>query len=64
MGYDRGVDLEEHSIETVGERCQECGVKLTAEELQDALERGGAPMCTVHAAEAEPTEAEDELEEL
>jgi hypothetical protein len=56
------MDLEERTLETVGERCEECGTKLTERELQLALERGGPALCTVHAAETEPAEAaEDDL---
>jgi hypothetical protein len=50
----RDVSLEEHSLEQVGDRCEECGVKLTPEELQVAMESGGPVLCAVHAAEAEP----------
>jgi hypothetical protein len=49
-----GMDLEEHTLETVEERCEECGAKLTAREQQLALERGGPNLCTVHAAEYVP----------
>ena len=43
------MSLEEHSIERVGERCQECGAKLTSTEMQAALESGGPALCAVHA---------------
>jgi hypothetical protein len=48
------MDLEEHSIEEVGDRCEECGAKLTRAELEAALESGGPTLCSVHAAEDEP----------
>ena len=48
------MDLEEHSVEQVGDRCEECGAKLTPQEQAIALESGGRALCTVHAAEAEP----------
>jgi hypothetical protein len=48
------MDLEEREgTETVGERCEECGVKLTPQEIAVALESGGPALCTVHATEAE-----------
>jgi hypothetical protein len=45
------MDLEERTLETVGERCEECGAKLTERELQLVLESGGPALCTIHAAE-------------
>jgi hypothetical protein len=51
------MDLEERTLETVGEHCEECGAKLTERELQLALEQGGPALCSVHAAEAEPADA-------
>ena len=48
------MDLEEQEgTETVGERCEECGAKLTAQEIAVALESGGPALCAVHATEAE-----------
>jgi len=46
------MDLEERTIETVGEHCEECGAKLTEAELKTAMESGGPALCTVHAVEA------------
>jgi hypothetical protein len=46
------MDLEEHTLESVGERCEECGATLTDREIQLALEAGGPNLCTVHRAEA------------
>ena len=56
------MDLEERSIEPVGEQCEECGAKLTERELQAVLESGGPALCTIHMAEAEPGEAAGEEE--
>ena len=55
------MDLEERTLETVGERCEECGARLTSRELELTLERGGPALCTVHAAEA--VELDEELDE-
>jgi hypothetical protein len=52
------MDLEEREgTETVGERCEECGAKLTPQELAAALEAGGPALCTIHATEV--VEADD-----
>jgi hypothetical protein len=56
------MDLEEHTLETAGERCEECGAKLTEAELAAVLESGGPTLCTVHAAERVPLD-EDALAE-
>lgn len=56
------MSLEEHSIETVGDRCEECGAKLTPAEQQAVLESGGPPLCAVHAAEDEPGLAAEEAD--
>ena len=56
-------DLEEHTVEQLSERCEECGAALTEQELRAALESGGPVLCSVHAAEnitAEPDELEAE----
>ena len=45
------MDLEERTLETVGEHCEECGAKLTEAELKTAMETGGPALCTVHAVE-------------
>jgi hypothetical protein len=45
------MDLEERTLESVDERCEECGAKLTPREIELALERGGPNLCTVHAAD-------------
>jgi hypothetical protein len=54
------VDLEEHTIEDVADRCEECGAKLTPAEIQAAMESGGPALCSIHAAEDEPGLAADE----
>jgi uncharacterized protein with PIN domain len=59
----RGMDLEEKTLETVGDRCEECGAKLTERELEQVIESGGPALCTVHAAEVVPVAEEDALEE-
>jgi uncharacterized protein with PIN domain len=45
------MDLEEKTLEQVGDRCEECGAKLTGRELEQVLESGGPALCTVHAQE-------------
>lgn len=54
------MSLEEHSIEGAGDRCEECGAKLTPAELKSVLESGGPTLCVIHAAEDEPGLAADE----
>ncbi len=48
------MDLEEKSLDQLGDRCEECGAKLTPSELQAAMESGGPALCAIHAAEDEP----------
>jgi hypothetical protein len=48
------MSLEEHTVESAGDRCEECGARLTPQEIQAALESGGPALCAVHAAEDEP----------
>jgi hypothetical protein len=48
------MDLEEHTLETAGERCEECGAKLTDQELSAVLESGGPTLCAIHANEVVP----------
>ena len=56
------MDLEPHSVDPVIERtCAECGAKLTEEEIKASLDAGEVYLCSVHAAEEVPLEAEDEL---
>jgi hypothetical protein len=53
------MDLEERSLEHAGDRCEECGVKLTAAEQQTVLESGGPALCSIHADEIVPVAEED-----
>ena len=58
------MDLEEHTLDPVIERtCAECGVKLTSEEIQAALDAGGPYLCSVHAAEEVPLDEEPDVEQ-
>jgi hypothetical protein len=54
------MDLEEKTLDQVGDRCEECGAKLTRDELQAVLESGGPALCSTHAAEDEPGLAAEE----
>ena len=54
------MELEERTLERIGDRCEECGAKLTDEELQTVLESGGPALCAIHAAEDEPGLVADE----
>jgi uncharacterized protein with PIN domain len=56
----RVMDLEEKSVEQIGDRCEECGAKLTKAEIEAALESGGPALCTVHADEVVPVADEDD----
>jgi uncharacterized protein with PIN domain len=58
-----GMELEERTLENVGDRCEECGAKLTQRELEQVIESGGPALCTVHAAEVVPVGEEDAAEE-
>lgn len=55
------MDLEERTLETIDDRCQECGAQLTREELQAVLESGGPSLCKIHAAEVVPLAEEDDV---
>jgi uncharacterized protein with PIN domain len=59
-----GMDLEEKSLEPVGDRCEECGAELTQRELEQVIESGGPALCTVHAQEVVSVADEDLEEEL
>ena len=49
------MDLEERTIETLPDRCQNCGATLTDAEKQTALESGATPvLCASCAAEQAP----------
>jgi hypothetical protein len=54
------MSLEEHTNEEAGDRCEECGAKLTSAELQAVLESGGPALCAVHADEVVPLGEEEE----
>lgn len=54
------MGLEEKTIEELPSHCEECGAKLTPEELQAAMESGGPALCSIHAAEDEPGLEADE----
>ncbi len=56
------MGLEERSIETAGDRCEECGAKLTPQEQEAVMESGGPVLCSIHAAEDEPGLAEAEAD--
>ena len=45
------MPLEERTVEHVGDRCEECGARLTEAEQQAVLESGGPTLCSIHAAE-------------
>jgi hypothetical protein len=53
------MDLEEKTLEQVGDHCEECGAKLTDDELRVVLESGGPNLCKIHAAERVPIAEED-----
>jgi uncharacterized protein with PIN domain len=55
------MDLEEQTLERAGDRCEECGAKLTPREMEAVLESGGPVLCTIHAEEIVPV-GEDEAE--
>lgn len=54
------MSLEPTSVEQTGDRCEECGAKLTPAEMQAVMESGGPVLCSIHAAEDEPGLAVDE----
>lgn len=54
------MELEERTLETIGDRCEICGAKLTEDELEAILEAGGPVLCAVHADELVPLDDEDE----
>ena len=56
------MDLGEHLLEH-GDRCVECGAKLTTSELRQVIENGGPNLCAIHAAEVLPATGEDGAEE-
>jgi hypothetical protein len=53
------MDLEERSLDPVTQQnCSECGMRLTEREIQASLDSEGPFLCTVHAAEQVPLDAE------
>ena len=54
------MGLEEKTIDQIGERCEECGAKLTPAELQAVMESGGPVLCSINAAEDAPGLEADE----
>jgi len=45
-------------------RCEQCGAKLTDQEIQTAVDAGGPFLCAVHATEIQPALAlEDEADQ-
>jgi hypothetical protein len=54
------MDLEEKSLDQLGDRCEECGAKLTPAEMASVMETGGPVLCSIHAAEDEPGLAAEE----
>ena len=57
------MDLEERTLDHAGERCEECGAKLTPRELELVLERGGPTLCTIHLTEVVPVVDDDGAED-
>jgi uncharacterized protein with PIN domain len=57
------MDLEEKSLDEIGDRCEECGAKLTRAEIETARDSGGPALCTVHAEEVVPVGDDDGFEE-
>jgi hypothetical protein len=56
------MDLEEHTLETAEERCEECGARLTPREIEAVLEWGGPSLCAIHAQEQVPIAEEEDAE--
>ena len=54
------MELDEPSIDKVGDRCEVCGTRLTTQELEALLESGGPVLCQVHLDELVPVAEEDE----
>lgn len=53
------MDFEEEVAERAGERCEECGARLTPQELRAVLESGGPSLCSLHSAEIVPVADEE-----
>jgi hypothetical protein len=55
------MELEEHTIEELPERCENCGATLTAAEKQRILDEGAtAALCTTCAGELAPLAEQEE----
>jgi hypothetical protein len=55
------MDLEERTIETLPERCENCGATLTTAEKQRILDEGAtAALCTTCAMELAPLAEEED----
>ncbi|HEX8103117.1 MAG TPA: hypothetical protein VF533_10915 [Solirubrobacteraceae bacterium] len=57
------MDIDDTQV-AGGDRCAECGAKLTEDELQLALENGGPWLCKIHAVEIAPMAGEDPADPL
>jgi uncharacterized protein with PIN domain len=57
------MDLEEHTLESASDRCEECGAALTEREKAAVLESGGPNLCASHAAEQVPLGDEEALDD-
>ena len=56
------MDLEERTLDdTIARTCAVCGAHLTSQEIQDAREEGGPFLCTVHAMEEVPSDADESM---
>ena len=54
------MGLEEKPVDGLPQRCEECGARLTPQEIEAAIESGGPALCSIHAAEDEPGLEADE----
>jgi methionyl-tRNA synthetase len=45
------MGLEEQTLERPSDHCEQCGARLTPDELAATVEIGGPSLCKVHAAE-------------
>lgn len=55
------MDLEEHTLEdTLERRCAVCGAPLTEAEIHAARETAGPFVCTMHASEELPAQADEQ----
>jgi hypothetical protein len=54
------VSLEERTVDdNLGQTCEVCGARLTADEIEASREGGQAFLCSVHAIEHDPVLDED-----